>query len=377
MAESDMLVLRDRARKVLIVSTLGHGSNDERRIFELCSGFSIDVFPFERKHKWRSLSKLFRLIRAERPSLVVLEGTGIAGGIPLILAKLLFGQRYLFSSGDAVGPWIGTKSRLLAPLFISYERMLCWCATGFIGWTPYLVGRALTFGCPRAMTAAGWAPFTRTAEQRAEDRAAIRKQLGISPETIVVGIAGSLVWSKKRNYCYGWELINAAKACNRDDVCWLIVGDGDGKHRLESAAKDIKRGRVIFTGRIPQQELPAYLAAMDVGSLPQSVDQVGSFRYTTKVSEYLAFHLPFITGETPLSYDFPSDWLWRLPGSAPWEARYIHGLATLIESLSHEQIEAKRLLIPSVIQEFDRDTQVERVTQFIGDILDASAPQWR
>jgi glycosyltransferase involved in cell wall biosynthesis len=225
------------------------------------------------------------------------------------------------------------------------------------------------------MTAAGWAPFTRTVEQRADDRATIRKQLGIAPETIVVGIAGSLVWSKKRKYCYGWELIHAAKACNRDDVCWLIVGDGDGKDRLGSAAKDIKRGRVIFTGRIPQQELPAYLAAMDVGSLPQSVDQVGSFRFTTKVSEYLAFQLPFITGEIPLAYDFPSNWLWRLPGSSPWDARYIHGLANLIESLSHEQIDAKRSQIPAFIQEFDRDTQIQRVTQFIGDILEASALQ--
>jgi glycosyltransferase involved in cell wall biosynthesis len=377
MAQNQTEHLKTDQQSVWVLSTLGNGSNEENRIKDLCSELSPHVFPFDRRMKWRSLHRLMHLIRTIRPGLIVLEGTGLAGGVPLILGRLLFGQRYIVSSGDAVGPWVSTKSRLLSPLFTLYERTLCRYAAGFIGWTPYLVGRALTFGCPRAMTAAGWAPFTRTAEQRAEDRAAIRKQLGIAPETIVVGIAGSLVWSKKRNYCYGWELINAAKACNRDDVCWLIVGDGDGKDRLESAAKEVKRGQVIFTGRIPQQELPAYLAAMDIGSLPQSVDQVGSFRYTTKVSEYLAFHLPFITGEIPLSYDFPSDWLWRLPGSAPWDAGYIHGLADLIESLSHEQIEAKRSLIPSVIQEFDRDTQVERVKQFIGDLLDASAPQGR
>lgn len=377
MIEKDTLGDRYENPRILVVSTLGHGSNEEHRISELCSGFSPTVFPFDRKRKWRSLCDLFLVIKSERPSLVVLEGTGLAGGIPLILGKLLFGQRYLFSSGDAVGPWISTKSRLLAPLFTSYERMLCWCADGFIGWTPYLVGRSLTFGVPRGMTAAGWAPFTRTPEQRMVDRATIRKQLGIAPETMVVGIAGSLAWSKKRNYCYGWELVSAAKACNRDDVCWLIVGDGDGKHRLESAAKEVKRGQVIFTGRIPQHELPAYLAAMDIGSLPQSVDQVGSFRYTTKVSEYLAFQLPFITGEIPLAYDFPSDWLWRLPGSAPWDTRYIDAFANLIESLTHDQIEAKRSQIPPAIPEFDRDTQVKRVTQFIGDILDASALQKR
>ena len=92
----------------------------------------------------RLLLEMWRI----RPDLVVMEGTGLAGGAALILARAVFGQRYLVSSGDAVGPWVGTRSRLLGPVFGLYERVLCRLAAGFIGWTPYLVGRALTFGTP-------------------------------------------------------------------------------------------------------------------------------------------------------------------------------------------------------------------------------------
>ena len=49
--------------------------------------------------------------------------------------------------------------------------------------------------------------------------------------------------------------------------------------------------------------MPNHLAAFDLASLPQSVDGVGSFRYTTKLSEYLAAGLPIVTGQIPAAYD--------------------------------------------------------------------------
>ena len=364
------MVQQSQKHRVLALSTLGHGSYDEHRILELLDAFSPELLPFDRKNKWKSFRSLINVIRTKHPDLIVMEGTGLAGGIPLILGRLLLGQRYVVSSGDAIGPWIATKSRLLAPLFGIYERALCRLANGFIGWTPYLVGRALTFGTPRAMTASGWAPFTRTIPERQADRDAIRKHLGIDSATLVIGIAGSLVWSKRVGYCYGWELVQAAIESKRDDVCWLIVGDGDGKSRLEQAAEKVKHGRILFTGRVPQAELPAYLAAMDIGSLPQSVDGVGSFRYTTKVSEYLAFQLPFITGLIPLAYDFPSSWFWSLPGNAPWDPKYIRSLAELVDQISIEQIHSKRNSIPEFIETFDRQLQIDRTTRFINDLLE-------
>ena len=165
--------------RVLAFSTLGHGSNDEARIRNLLRDIGPEVFPFDRAHKVRMFWRLLREIRRTRPDVVVMEGTGLAGGAVLILARAVFGQRYVVSSGDAVGPWVGTRFRLLGPVFGLYERVLCRLAAGFVGWTPYLVGRALTFGTPRGVTAAGWAPFPRTPAERTAARYRVRSALGI------------------------------------------------------------------------------------------------------------------------------------------------------------------------------------------------------
>ena len=354
--------------RVLAFATLGHGSNEEERIRALLRDLDPAVFPFDRSRKVRSFWSLLGAIRRSRPDVVVMEGTGLAGGAALILARVLFGRRYVVSSGDAVGPWVGSRVRPLGPLFGLYERVLCRLAAGFVGWTPYLVGRALTFGTPRAVTAAGWAPFTRTPEERGADRVRTRARLGIPPGDLVVGVAGSMAWSARHGYCYGWELVEAARRLRRTDVTFLLVGDGTGRARLEARAAGLPPGRVVFPGRVPQCELPEYYAAMDVGSLPQSVDRVGAFRYTTKLSEYAAFRLPVVTGQVPLAYDLGGDWAWRLPGQAPWSPEYVAALTELIEGLTPTELVARRAAVPENPPEFDREAQAARVTALVRDV---------
>ncbi len=69
-----------------------------------------------------------------------MEGTGIAGGLACLLAAIVKGHAYVVSSGDAVGPFIAVHVRCLGWPFAVYERLLCRFSSGFIGWTPYLVG---------------------------------------------------------------------------------------------------------------------------------------------------------------------------------------------------------------------------------------------
>jgi hypothetical protein len=355
--------------RVLAFATLGNGSNEEARIRDLLRAFGPEVFPFDRSHKVRSFWRLLGAIRRGRPDLVVMEGTGLAGGLALILGRLLFGRRYVVSSGDAVGPWVAAHARLVGPAFALYERVLCRLAAGFIGWTPYLTGRALTFGTRRAVTAAGWAPFTRTPEEQAGDRVRTRERLGIPDGRLVVGIAGSMVWVRRHGYCYGWDLVEAARLVRRDDVTFLLVGDGTGRPRLEARAAGLPPGRVIFTGRVPQDELPALYAAMDIGSLPQSVDRVGSFRYTTKLSEYVAFRLPVVIGQVPLAYDLDGGWLWRLPGDAPWDPESVAALARLVDGLTADEVRARRAAVPQNLPEFDYPAQAARVAALVRDLV--------
>jgi hypothetical protein len=358
-----------RDSRVLAFATLGRRSSEESRILDLLRDVGPELFSFDRTRKMRMFWGLLRTIYRCRPDLVVMEGTGLGGGAALILTSAMLGQRYVVSSGDAVGPWIGTQTPLLSPLFGLYERLLYRLAAGFIGWTPYLVGRALTFGAPRGMTAAGWAPFSRTLEEKATARRQVRSAFSIPTDGLVIGIAGSLAWTSRYSFCYGAELVRALKLVRRPKVYALLIGDGTGRRELEKEAGDLAGQTVLFTGRVPQAEVPDYLAAMDLGSLPQSVDRVGGFRFTTKLSEYLNAGLPVVTGRIPMGYDLDDGWVWRLPGNAPWSSVYVRALADLLDAITTDELARKRAAIPINQVEFDRERQIRRVTSFISELV--------
>lgn len=351
---------------ILAVATKGAGSNDEARILSLLDGLDVSTFPFDRADKRGSLFRLLRTIARSRPSLVVLEGTGLGGGLAVLAGKGLFRVPYVVSSGDAVGPFLaGTNRALTVPAWL-YEWLLCRCSAGFIGWTPYLVGRALTFGAPRAVTAAGFAPSPECSLTRDE----VRDRIGVRRDACVIGIVGSLDWNHQKGYCYGFELVRAIRRSRREDIAAVIVGAGSGDERLRALAGDDLGHRIFLPGPIPPEEVVSYLAAMDIGSIPQSLDQVGALRYTTKISEYVAARLPIVTGRLPLAYDVAEEWSWRLPGHAPWSDTYIDALAALLDELSASDIEARRKLVPARLDVFDEQIQRRNVGSFIREVLD-------
>ncbi|RUS45266.1 glycosyltransferase [Cohnella sp. AR92] len=347
-------------------ATQGSGGDDENRLKELLSGVAAQIYPFDRGRKLRNIWRIARLMRRERPSAVVMEGTGIAGGLGLLLGNLLSQVPYIVSSGDAVGPFISSHYRFLGVLFQFYEKLLYRRAIGFIGWSPYLTGRALTYGTRFGMTAAGWSPYPLNEHERRQARQRMREHLGIPKEQIVVGIVGSLNWNSKAGYCYGYELVMALRELERKDITALIVGDGSGKDRLAKLAEG--HDNIMLVGRVPREEVSAYLSAMDLASLPQSVDQVGSFRYTTKISEYMAMGLPIVTGKLPMAYDL-GDGMIRLDGLKPWERRYIESMRGLLRRLEPEDLIRWQDEVPRELPAFNRGRQVQMTSEFIHDIL--------
>ena len=239
---------------IAIFSTLGSGSRDEARIVSLTADLNRAIWPFDHAHKRRSAIRLVQRLRRERPDVVVMEDTSIAGGAVVLLGRFVFRVPYVVSSGDAVGPFI----KLLAPklgLFGSlYEIVLCRFSAGFIGWTPYLVGRALTMGAPRAVTAANWAP---PQDSNPDDRAAIRDRLGISSDAIVFGLVGSLIWADAVRYCYGLELVRAiARSTRSGRPRRAPSATATGRRRrLEEEAGSAPGVRVHLTGRVAREDL--------------------------------------------------------------------------------------------------------------------------
>ena len=351
---------------MLGVATHGAGSGDEQRLRALLRDLDPVVFPFDRSHKAVTALALIRKVRRVRPDVMFLEGTGLAGGLATLVARALLGVPFVLSSGDAVGPYLARRSRWLAPMGAIYEHTLCRCCSGFVGWSPYLVGRALTLGAPRAMTAA------HHGLPRASDSAGVvtRRRLGIPANMLLFGIAGSTRWNRHVEYCYGAELVRAIRRTARRDVGVLVVGDGDGLARLRKLAGDDLDQRVFLPGRCERGDVPAFLAAMDIGSLPQSVDRVGALRYTTKLPEYIAAGLPVVTGEIPLGYDLDDGWIWRVPGDAPWAEEYVGALVALMETLTREAAAAASTTIPPTTALFDLERQTNMVGSFVREVVD-------
>jgi glycosyltransferase involved in cell wall biosynthesis len=347
---------------VACFATQGTGHRDDHRIRALLEELDPDTWLFDHDRKAASMLRVLRRGLAEHPDAVVVEGTGVAGGVAVMLLDLA-GIRYLVSTGDAVAPFLSLRRPWLGPVARIYERALLRRAAGVIAWSPYLTGRALTLGARRAMTAAGWAPATSASERD------VRGELGIPPGALVFGLVGSLDWTERAGYCYGLELVRAVTQSNRDDVYVLVVGDGSGRERLASIAGDMLDRRVFLPGLVPRDDVPAWLGAFDLASLPQSVDGVGAFRYTTKLSEYLAAGLPVVTGQLPLAYDLDEGWLWRLPGDAPWTDDYVGALAKLMSTLDRDDLERRRGLVPRALRDFDPVRQKRAVAAFVLDAL--------
>ena len=119
------------------------------------------------------------------------------------------------------------------------------------------------------------------------DGSAVRRRLGIEGKTVIGFIGTFGPW-------HGAEVLalSAAEVARRHPrAAFLFVGDGPGMKRVreilrESGAEDCCR----FTGTVPQEEAPDYLAACDLYVSPHVPNRDGSrfFGSPTKLFEYMA-----------------------------------------------------------------------------------------
>lgn len=129
--------------------------------------------------------------------------------------------------------------------------------------------------------------------------AATREALGIASTAIVVTFLGTFgKW-------HGTDVL--ARAIHglataehtwlaRNDVHFLLVGDGLQMPLVREIVGDSADGRVHLTGLVPQAEAPRFLGASDLVVSPHVANEDGSpfFGSPTKLFEYMAMGLPIV-----------------------------------------------------------------------------------
>ncbi|HZU80322.1 MAG TPA: glycosyltransferase [Acidimicrobiales bacterium] len=87
----------------------------------------------------------------------------------------------------------------------------------------------------------------------------------------------------------------AAAADATDGGTLVVIGGGFGPGPPPGTAEVLRRPDVVATGHRPPEELPAYMAALDVGIVPYLEDGFGRKSFPIKVAQYLACGLPVVS----------------------------------------------------------------------------------
>ena len=103
------------------------------------------------------------------------------------------------------------------------------------------------------------------------------------------------------------------------DVQLDVFGVGDAADALRALAVELAvADRVAFHGRIPIDDVPARVAAADIGLAPTRHDPFTDMSLSTKVFEYAAMGKPVVASGLPLvERTFPPGTVWTYPSGDP------------------------------------------------------------
>lgn len=97
---------------------------------------------------------------------------------------------------------------------------------------------------------------------------------------------------------HGLEVMLSAakldKAMDTDDIMYWIVGDGAQRKSLENSARVEQLDNVVFTGRLPKENMPSIIAASDCCLVHLRGNELFSTVIPSKIFELMAMNIPII-----------------------------------------------------------------------------------
>jgi glycosyltransferase involved in cell wall biosynthesis len=138
-----------------------------------------------------------------------------------------------------------------------------------------LASRAVALGLPRgAFTVVPYGVDTDRYAPSPHSAQAARDDLGIAQSQRVVMVLGRLVY--KKGFSYFLKAIPSI--LNKHyDTQFIVAGDGDLRSELQDLARLLHiQEHVFFTGQIPWDRTPDYLAMADIFVVPSVLDEAGN-----------------------------------------------------------------------------------------------------
>jgi len=92
-------------------------------------------------------------------------------------------------------------------------------------------------------------------------------------------------------------ILEAAERCRDDErIRFLIMGDGARRQELEESARQRGISNLVFKDVVPHEEIPSYLASMDLSIIHLRPDPVFRTAIPSKTFECMAMGLPILMG---------------------------------------------------------------------------------
>lgn len=123
----------------------------------------------------------------------------------------------------------------------------------------------------------------------------IREKYNLKDNNFLLGYVGGISRMRELDF-----IINALQKLTDIDENYrlMFIGDGDDKEHLEALAKKLQiQDKVIFTGKVPYEQVPFYMSAFDAGICHLPDKLVFRYSFPMKVLEYLACRTPVFASD--------------------------------------------------------------------------------
>jgi glycosyltransferase involved in cell wall biosynthesis len=192
----------------------------------------------------------------------------------------------------------------------------------------------------------------------------VRERFGLQ-EAFVVGWAGVM-----RDW-HGLDLLLEVVAAI-PYARLLVVGAGPARDAFEQRARDMQVAeRIVITGRVPQEEMPEYLAAMDVAVVASDRTGVAS---PMKLVEYMAMRRAIVAPRQRNIEDLVTDGRSALLFDVDNPGDLRHAVSRLADDVSLRRslgFEARR----TVLQSRNWKANAQRVVELVGECVRDAAPR--